>query len=420
LLSIPTEELRPEKRIGGAGASRYNSRIVRTLPLAVVVALCLTLPCRAQAVAPDAAQEFAARIAALAGPGTATLTTVNSSSATAEQYATFRKALQRGLQDAGVRLRQSAQASSDIGVTLSENARGLVYLAEVKQGTETRTVVMEAPRMAAPPGPSSAMTLRRSLLVSRAEPMLDAALLRVGGENRLAVLSARAVVLYRQQAGKWDEESSAPITHGQSLPLDLRGHLVHTGEFSLEAYLPGTVCTVNLAGAIHAECRDADDAWPLGAQAALFNSGRNYFNGLLRPGFGRQLAPFFSAAALPYPGYTLWVFAGVDGEIRTHDGSRQGTLNARDWGSDLASVHSGCGGGTQLLVTSASDAGGHDSLRAFELVERQPVMTAPAMEFAGTITALWAAHDGSSAMAILRDARTATYEVFNVSISCTP
>jgi hypothetical protein len=420
LLSIPGGGLRPEKRIGGPGASRYNSRIVRILPLVILVALCLTYPCSAQASAPAAAQEFAARIAALAGPGTATLTTVNSSSATAEQYAIFRKALQRSLQDAGVRLRQSAQANSDIGVTLSENARGLVYLAEVKQGSETRAVVMEAPRIAAPPEPASAMTLRRSLLVSRAEPVLDAALLRVSGENRLAVLSARAVVMYRQQAGKWDEESSAPITHSQPLPLDLRGHLVHTGEFSLEAYLPGTVCTINLAGAIHADCRDADDAWPLGAQAAFFNSGRNYFNGLLRPGFGRQLPPFFSAASLPYPGYTLWIFAGVDGEVRTNDGSHQGALNARDWGSDLASVHSGCGSGTQLLVTSVADAGGHDSLRAFELVERQPVMTAPAMEFAGTITALWTAHDASSAMAILRDARTANYEVFNVSIGCTP
>jgi hypothetical protein len=175
---------------------------------------------------------------------------------------------------------------------------------------------------------------------------------------------------------------------------------------------------VNAAGGLRAECRDADDAWPLGAQTAFFNSAGNFFNGLMRPGFGRQLPPFFTAAALPYPGYTLWIFNGVDGQIRTHDGVRPGTLNVHDWGSDLAAVHSGCGSGTQLLVTAMTDAGADDSLRGFELVERQPVLAAPAMEFGGAITALWTASDGASAIAVVRNERRESYEVFNVSISC--
>jgi hypothetical protein len=367
----------------------------------------------------SAVPEFAARIVALAGPGTASLTTGNSSSATADQFAAFRKALQRSLQDAGVRLRQSPQATSEIRVTLSENARGLVYLAEVQQGSETRVTMMEAPLAPVMVAPSaSTMTLRRTLLVSRPEPVLDVTQLRMGRENMLAVLTSQAVILYRQRDGQWTEETSAALTHAQPFPLDLRGRLVPTGERSVDAYLPGTVCSVSIAGSLRVECRDADDAWPLGAQAAFFYTGRNYFSGLLRPGFGKQMAPFFSAAALPYPSYTLWIFAGVDGQVRTHDGLREGSLGVRDWGSDLTAVHSGCGSGTQLLVNAAVDASANDGLRAFELVERQPLLAMPAMDFTGTITALWPAADGTSATAILRNMRTANYEVFNVSIAC--
>jgi hypothetical protein len=373
--------------------------------LVALLALCFTLPCRSQAPPLDAGQEFASRIVALTGPGAA------------EQFATFRKTLQHNLQDAGVRLRQAAQANSDIRVTLGENARGLVYLAEVQQGSETRPVIVEVPLVVAALS-SSSMALRRTLLVSRAEPVLDVVQLHVGTETKLLLLTSQAVVLYRQGAGKWVEESSVTVVHGHRFPLDLRGRLVASGERLLDAYLPGVICQVNVADTLHAECREADDAWPIGAQAAFFNSTSNHFNGLLRPGFGKQMAPFFTAAALPFPGYTLWIFNGVDGQLRTHDGVRQGTLNVRDWGSDVAAVRSGCGSGAQLLVTGMTDAGADDSLRGFELVDRQPVLAAAAMEFNGSITALWTAQDGLSATAVLRDARTENYEVFNVSIAC--
>jgi hypothetical protein len=403
--------------IGGTQCSRYNSRIVRSLRI-LLLALCLAPGCCAQSGEGDAVQEFAARIVALAGPGAATLTITNSSSADAEQVSRFRRALQGRLNDAGVRLRQSAQATTEIRVTVTENARGLVYLAEVQQGSETRLAIVESLRVAPITAGASAMSLRRSLLAVRGEPVLDAAMLRAGNETKLVLLTAQSVVLYRQQGGKWSEESSAPIAHGSAFPLDLRGRLVSTGEHNLDAYLPGTVCSVSANGALRADCHDADDAWPMGAQAAFFYAGRNYFSGLLRPGFGKQMPPFFSAAALPYPGYTLWIFAGVDGQLRTHDGLREGTLNVHDWGSDLAAIRSGCGSGTQLLVTSTADIGTNDSLRGYEVVERQAQLAMPVLDFAGTITALWPAADGAAATVVVNNTRTGNYEVFDVSISC--
>jgi hypothetical protein len=376
------------------------------------------LACPLYAGVPDAVQEFASRVVALAGPGTTTLTAINVSSANAEQFSNFRKALQQSLQEAGVHLRPSAQASSAIRVTLSENVRGLVYLAEVQQGSDTRYVVMEAGKAASATSAATAMSLRRTLLALRSEPVLDAAEVHVANETKLLLLGSQSALLYRQRGAQWIEEASVPLPRGSSPSLDLRGHLAPAPDAAIDAYLPGTVCSLALAPALRAECHQADDAWPMGTQAAFFNSSGNYFNGLMRPGFGKQLPPFYTVAAVPYPSYTLWIFAGVDGQVRTHDGQREGSLNAHDWGSDLAAVRSGCGSGTQLLVTGTPAAGANDTLRAMEIVDRQPVQTAPELEFPGAITALWTASDGASAVAVVRNSRTESYEVYRVSVGC--
>lgn len=367
---------------------------------------------------PDAVSGFAARIASLTGPGNISFSAVNASSSTPEQFASFRKSLLHALEQSGVHTRQNAPAVSTVRVTLSENVRGLVYLAEVQQGPETRYAMAQAGRASASSGAASPLSLHRVLLAARQEPILDATEIRANGETKLLLLTAQAVVLYRANGAQWIEESSAPLTRTTPAPLDLRGHLTTGENGALDAYLPGSVCSVQVTDTLHATCRDADDAWPLGAQAAFFNGSANSFNGLLRPGFGRQFPPFYSAAAIPYPSFTLWVFAGVDGQVRTFDGSREAQFNARDWGSDLAAIHSGCGSGTQLIVTSAGGPAGNDTLRVMEIQERQPVAAAPDLDFPGPVTALWSAADAASAVAVVRNPRTESYEAYRVTLAC--
>ena len=137
-------------------------------------------------------------------------------------------------------------------------------------------------------------------------------------------------------------------------------------------------------------CRDTDDPWPLGGQKAFFNSARNYFTGILVPGFGAQVPPFFSAATLPRVNYTLWLFNGLDGQVRVYDSVELRTIpNTRDWGSDMISMKSACGVGTQLLVSAAGDDTVADSLHAYEMVDREPNEVAAQLAMDGPITALW-------------------------------
>ena len=89
---------------------------------------------------------------------------------------------------------------------------------------------------------------------------------------------------------------------------------------------------------------------------------------------------------------------------------------ARDWGSDLAVVRSGCGMGTQVITSSSGEAA-NDSLRAFGIPALEAIPESNALGMDGTVTALWTAQDGKSAMAVVRNG-AGEYEVDRVSALC--
>jgi hypothetical protein len=168
-------------------------------------------------------------------------------------------------------------------------------------------------------------------------------------------------------------------------------------------------------------CHGSDDPWPLSTQLPLggfYAATRNFFTGVLSPGIGKQTstAKFYSAAPIPRPNYTLWIFAGVDGQIHMLDGITEQTARL-NWGSDVASVKSSCGSGWQMLSTRAGDDSG-DSIRAYEFSDRDPIAMSQPLEFAGGVTALWTEAKGGSAIAVSKNAETGNYEAFRLAITC--
>ena len=99
------------------------------------------------------------------------------------------------------------------------------------------------------------------------------------------------------------------------------------------------------------------------------------------------------------------------------DGMTDQVIRGAKWGSDLAAVHSSCGTGTQLLV---SESGGpaQDSLRAFEIPDREPVAASAPLEFDGPIVALWPEGSGNGAIASVKREDTGWYEAYRISIVC--
>jgi hypothetical protein len=345
--------------------------------------------------------------------------------------------LQSALEQAGVRLTNSEQAAASITLSLSENQVSYVWIAEIRQGAADSTVVMVAvPRPGAlPRAPDSMpMTLRKTLLRSANDPMLDVAVLEDNGTpTRIAVLAAESLSFYRMMAGKWQEERTLAIAHAQPWPRDLRGRLVPGRDHSFDVYLPGVICRTGASGAWTINCHESDDPWPLAPAgttansagnaspavvAAFFAPRRNFFTGVISPSIGKfnSVPRFYSAAFVPRDKYTLWLFASTDGTVHMIDGIRD-QVSTMSWGSEIATVKTTCGAGWQVLAATAGSER-DDSLRAYEFPDRDPVAVSSSVDFPGTVSALWTEASGDSAIAIVKNRETGSYEAFRLAMAC--
>ena len=391
----------------------------------------------------DAARLLGDRIAAVTGPGAIALDVSNRSSLDERSVRDVRSALEAQLRVQGIKTIEADQAMGTVTVLLSESLREYVWTAQVAVGTDRpRVVMVSLPRSLPSAAAASALpvTLKKTFLFSQEQAILDAAVIAVpgaanggalatsptaelGNGARLLLLDATRVAVYRQQAGRWEPETSLPITHARIFPRDTRGRLVLRRDHLFDAYLPGTVCRSTAAMPLTLSCTPSEEPWPLtpddNGVRAFFAPTRNFFTGTLSPGIGKlSIVPaFYSAADLPRSSYTLWVLAAVDGSVHVIDGFTDQATRGGRAGSDIASVRSNCGVGAQVLVSDAGDPV-RDALRAFEIPDREPVAVSAPFEFEGKITALWPEADRTNAVAIVKRADTGWYEANRISISC--
>lgn len=405
----------------------YNARQRMTLKRLVFGLLALVVGALPMcAAAPETtwaapAARLAKEIANIAGPGTAAISIRNQSTIPNDEVAAIRRGIEAQLRVNGIQARDAESAATTVSITLSENLQGWVWVAEVAQGSETKVALVAVPRAGGvtPTQTAPSLVLKKTLLYAQADPILDFATVHAGSETHLVVLDANNVSLYRSTGTKYELEQAFPIAHSRPFPRDLRGRLAIARDHLFDAYLPGVICSSSATAPVTVSCRESDDPWPIGSQKALFNSARDYFSGALLPGIGKPVSPFFTAAELPRSNYTLWIFTGVDGAVRESDGVNERRVSnaiTADWGSDLAAVHDACGLGTQLLVTQAGDTA--DSLRAYEVPDREPVQVSAALGFDSPITALWTAMDGTTVNAVVHNTMGGRYEAYSVSVAC--
>ncbi len=373
--------------------------------------------------APEA--QLAAKIVAATGPGAVTLDITNHSSLSRTDLGEITRGLRNQLTASGLQFVNPDQAAASVQISLSEDLQNYVWVAEIHQGANQFSVVMiSTPRSGALPAAreASGVIIHQSPIWSQSERILDVAIID-GVPAHMIVLDGNQVTLYKQQGTHWQPEQSLPVTRARAWPRDLRGRLVLRKDHLFDAYLPGVFCRSTAAAPLSLNCFASDDPWPLGMGSfslnAFYTSGRNYFTGALSPGVGAQTSvpAFYSAAPLPRDKYTLWIFAAVDGQVHLLDGVTDQKAGKLDWGSDIASVNTGCGLGWDVLATGNSDGPG-DSVRVFELADREPVAVSQLLEFQGRITALWTDANGNSAITISHNVATGDYEAIRLSFAC--
>jgi hypothetical protein len=392
----------------------------------------------------EPATELARRIADVLGPASARMTVQNLSSIPNESLPAIRRVLDDSLKADGVAL-TNGESANLLRVTLSENARAGVWVAEIVQGNQTRVVMVtanEAP--VASPAAKQKVTLhiqpiaRMSELQSRAAGQSQLEILGAAqATNALVVLASGRVSIFQSSAAGWSELAHADFPAAHAASRDPRGIVIPTADGNgFEAYAPGVSCNGALDTAAGsplatwtAHCHASDDPWPLVQSAAntgtkaFYNAGRDYFTGVIAPSPGLELPPFYTAALLPNraAGSALLI-GGIDDKVSLVENSQiKPVAGTRDWGSDFAAITSPCGGSAQIIVSSAGEAA-TDSLRSYEMPAQEAVAASEPLMLGGTEMGLWPATDGTSAIAIVRKAlaqgRSFDYEVDRVSESC--
>jgi hypothetical protein len=373
----------------------------------------------------EPASDLARQVAALTGPGLARLVIHNNSSLANGEIPAIRLLLERDLRSLGV-VAASNESATTIRVTLSENTQGGLWVAEVLEGTESRVAMVPVVLgEAAPTATTAAITLRRTLLATEPDPILDAAVIA----GRLVVLEPERILVYPSASAVRSATSDAGVSEAQifsieatrPFPRDLRGRIFSAQDHLFDAYLPGVLCTgTNSGGPIGVTCAESDDPWPLTAtQRAFYNAVRDYFTGVLAPGFGMDLLPFYTAADLPRPTGAAVLLNPVNGGVLLLENAVAKPVSGTgDWGSDFAVIRSGCGAGAQVLVSGSGAAAAGDSLRAFEISGREAIAVSPPLPIDGAITAISPAPDATAATIIVRRDAPLRYEASHVAALC--
>jgi hypothetical protein len=396
------------------------------------------------------AAALAEQIAGILGPGEARLTVRNLSSIPTDEIPAIRLLLQQDLKAHGVTI-SGADSANSVRITLSESARERLWVAEVAEGAETKVAMVKVDFEAASVQPAQdRIVLRKELYLGKAQLSMppifsddQPILAMIKTAAGLVVLRQDDVLIFAMTQVGWKEEKTLDL--GSRLPLtrDPRGILLPTDDGNgFTAFVAGTECNGSYtpgtdnsgkAGDWSVKCREGDDPWPLRANVAnpagsapassaallkaFYNAARNYFTGLVVPVQGADLPPFYSAALLARPVGTGLLIGGIDGKVQmVENGALKPVAGARDWGSDFAALHSGCGGGTQILASGSGEAA-NDSLRAYELPALEAVPASAPLAMEGAVTAMWSAPDGKSVFAVVRNPAN-EYEVDRVTALC--
>ncbi|HEV8416528.1 MAG TPA: hypothetical protein VGQ49_23235 [Bryobacteraceae bacterium] len=304
----------------------------------------------------------------------------NISSLPATEVSRAEVALTRALQSRG-----SGSMPVDVVVTISDDLRGYILVAEIRRASGTVVEMMEF-RLAPPAAPARAAIIDSKLLWEQDTAILDVAVL----QDSMLVLDTAGLIRYERHEGKWERAAAVELP---VVVRDPRGRAETNGE-SVTINEPGVICTVPVKMEVPPRCDD-------GGQ---FKAARNTQD--LHDWRGE----FFSSSELAGD----IIVAEVDGRIHIYDAAHALQAVFDGWGSDLA-VIAACGG-RHIAIAGSSDAASPDSIALYDLVNHALMSVSEPIDLSGPVTALWPAGDG--AMAVTRNLSTGKYAAYSLTLDC--
>lgn len=347
--------------------------------------LCSTLPLACQTVdrgaelAPDpAVTQLATRIASLL-PRRARVSIESRSLAqlSPPEWSKFPSRLQDELRKAGVQVSGVPAAAvptattppeASVRVTLSEDAHGLLLIAEVTTG-DSRQVAMVPWNVPAATQPNPQVSITKKLLWAQEDPILD--VLLADSDSEMLVLGVNSLASYGVTDGKWTAVSSAALALPRPMPRDPRGRLEPTPA-GFRAYLPEGTCDGMWQPELKLSCSGEVAVWQ--HRPVRWTPDRN----VLQPD--------------------------------------NASPNFEGWGSDSAGIADPCGSGQALVADSPSNE--HDSVRAYQLADGQATPVSDPAPLPGPVTALWPMASGREAIIVVHNLQTGEYEASRLGVAC--
>jgi hypothetical protein len=362
------------------------------------------LPCLAEAQSmPEAAAQLAARISSLLQRrSTVSLDLQNLTALPPAEWSSFRSGLEQELRKAGLAV-GTTQPEVRLRVTISENQRGLLFVAEVLIGDARQVVILpwSAP---VPVEERRQLQLTRKLVWNQSEPILDFLLLDSG--SQLLILTASKVSINRLTEGRWIPSSQAALALAKQLPRDPRGRIQKTAD-AFHVYVPGTTCLGVIQPAIKVTCSPANETWQASPRdpelPVRWVTDRNF---LESDGFRDKFFTFGGG-----------LFTGTDG--RNRDRAGDVVAGAGAWGSDVAGVENLCGSSALLVATKSGDDLDHDQIQVYEIGRGHVTPASEPMDLPGPVTALWPSEARGQATLVTRSSKTGNYEASLLGIACT-
>jgi hypothetical protein len=330
---------------------------------------------------PQAAAQLAARISSLLPRrSVASLDLDNQSTLPPGEWSNFRIQLEADLRKAGIEVTAPSSPDPRVRITLTENPRGLLFVADISSG-DSRQIAMLPWNPPALGESQPRVTFTRKPLLIQPEPILDVLLLN--SNSQMLVLTSSLITSYNLSGNTWTPRASVSLVLPRPVPRDPRGRLEATPA-GFRVYLPGTTCVGAIQPNLTATCAPWNETWA-DAQVRWVTDSNVLESDAVK-------GPFYSTAA--------GVFEMADGHATTPD----------SWGSDIVAVDSACG--TAIIATST--ATDRDSVRVYQ-------NTAPVSDplpLPGPVTALWPAEARGEATLVVHNLQTGEYEASRLGLAC--
>src|SRR5262249_5042702 len=257
-------------------------------------------------------------------------------------------------------------------LTLSDCPTGYLGIAEIHRtmkGTVTLIGSLGRSEGSHPSRSTSGAVLKKELLFSQERPIVDANFRY--SFPMVDILGQGESGLSELKSGRWTQTQLGRLPLTRPLSRDRRGKLDHELD-AVGAFYSTETCRSGSSGW---RCEDGKRPWvPHGVDRELVNEKRT--------------PPWFSAAQFTMNEAKAVVITGQDGLAGLYSSGPDPVATFAGWGSEIASLHSGCGSAWQVLVTGRGDWTTADSIRAVEFDGTRAHELTPAIEFPGPVVDL--------------------------------